>query len=90
MKIRIATMAFAVLATLGVTVPAFADGDDGYRGRDWREHEWREHEWREREWREHHYYYRPYATYYTPRYYYAPPPPVVAAPSLNIVIPLRR
>jgi len=84
-KTRIATIAFAVLATLSVAAPAFADRDDWHRGRGWREHEWREHEWREH----HRGYYRPYGTYYEPGYYYAPPP-VVAAPSLNFVIPLGR
>ncbi len=85
MKTRIATIAFAVLATLSVAAPAFADRDDWHRGRGWREHEWREHEWREH----HRGYYRPYGTYYEPGYYYAPPP-VVAAPSLNFVVPLGR
>jgi hypothetical protein len=86
---KIATIALAALTALSFAAPAFADQDDWYRGRNWREHEWRE-----REWREHHSYYRPYA--YSQGYYYAPPPvvyarpPAVAEPSLNFVIRLGR
>ena len=88
-KTRIAMIALAVVTIVSFAAPAFADPDDWYRGRAWREHEWREHEWREHHW-------RPYAAYGPRAYYYdrydARPPVVYAppAPSLNIVIPLGR
>jgi hypothetical protein len=104
-RARTALLALGLAALLGgvAATPAFAE--EGWRGRDgrehewreherrehaWREHEWREHEWREHEWREHyHYGYAP-GYAYPPAFAYQPPPPAyVAPPTLSFVFPLR-
>jgi hypothetical protein len=74
----------AILAVVGIAMPALADEDNHDRDRD------RDHA---REYRP--YYPRPYYAYppgyvyAPPPVYYAPPPPPPVAPSFNIVIPFR-
>lgn len=99
MNLRVLRIGLAVLATMSIAMPAFADRDGRHHGRDEWHHE--RHERVEHEWHEHDR--RPYSAYYDddgypgygyvyvppPVVYAPPPPPVVALPSLNFVIPLH-